>query len=297
MSHKPFEIDTSLVQRLLAMQFPEWKHLAISPIIPCGWDNRSFRLGDTMLIRMPSAEMYSHHVEKEHSWLPKLSPFLPLQIPTPLAMGKASKEYPWNWSIYTWIEGRHADSLVIDDMSDYAKRLARFLTSLQSIDTLGGPHPGKENFFRGGKLSIYDGEVRQALLDLQGKVDIEKVLYIWEKAVASCWQKKPVWVHGDISVGNMIIRKGQLAAIIDFGQLAIGDPACDLAIAWTFFNKEIREIFRKNLHVDKETWLRGKGWALWKALIVAAGYTNPSNTESAQCWRILNEIVRDADIS
>jgi aminoglycoside phosphotransferase (APT) family kinase protein len=119
------------------------------------------------------------------------------------------------------------------------------------------------------------------------------VTKVWEKATNSGWHEKPIWVHGDISAGNLLFREGRLSGVIDFGQLAVGDPACDLAIAWTLFHSESRAIFHRTLQLDSDTWNRGKAWALWKALVTAAGFTDPNNAESRQYWRILDAILED----
>ena len=286
-------IDRHLVQRLVENQFPQWKNLPIEPVIPGGWDNRTFRLAKQMLVRLPSAAAYAANVEKEQTWLPRLAPFLPLVIPEPLAMGKPSGNYPWAWSVYRWIEGDTASSVYITNLSDFAADLAQFLTALQRIDTTGGPPPGKHNFYRGGALSTYDNETRQALIVLKGKINVDAATHVWEAALATTWSHSPVWIHGDISPGNLLVYQGRLKAVIDFGGLAVGDPACDLAIAWTMFKDESREVFRKLLHLDTDTWARGRGWTLWKALIVAAGFTNPDNIEARQCWNIINEVLAD----
>lgn len=287
------QLDIALVLRLVATQFPEWKDLPIRPVASSGWDNRTFHLGEHMVMRMPSAAEYAAQVEKEHRWLPKLAPLLPLPIPVPLAIGEPAEGYPWKWSIYRWLEGNPAASAPIADLSDFAKSLAQFLLALQRIDPTGGPLPGPHSFYRGGELKIYDSETRKAIAALKDKVDADAAIEVWEKALATSWQHSPVWVHGDISPGNLLVQEGSLCAVIDFGQLAIGDPACDLAIAWTFFRDESREVFRTMLPLDAETWARGRAWALWKALIVAAGFTNPNNAEALQCWRIIDEVIAD----
>lgn len=286
-------VDAALVRRLIASQFPEWKDLPVRPVALSGWDNRTFHLGEDMLVRMPSAEIYAAQVEKEQRWLPQLAPYLPLQIPEPVAIGEPDEGYPWKWSIYRWIKGETAASGHIDDLGLFAKSLAQFLRAFQSIDATDGPPPGLHSFFRGGDLSIYDAETRQAIALLKDKIDADLATDIWEKALATTWRGPPVWVHGDISAGNLLIHKGHLAAVIDFGQLAVGDPACDLAIAWTLFEGESRKIFRATLPLDDATWARGRAWTLWKALITAAGHTNPHNFESKRCWHILGEVLTD----
>lgn len=99
---------------------------------------------------------------------------------------------------------------------------------------------------------------------LKNQIDKKVAIEIWEEALQTTWQNSPVWVHGDISPGNLLVRNGALSAVIDFGQLAIGDPACDFVITRTFFKDEAREIFRNNILLDHDTWTRARGWTLWK---------------------------------
>ena len=201
--------------------------------------------------------------------------------------------YPWKWSIYRWLEGDSAASAQISDLSDFARSLAQFLIALQSIDPTGGPLPGPHSFYRGGALKIYDDEARQALSALRGNIDIDAATEIWEASLSSMWHNAPVWVHGDVSIGNLLVQEGRLSAVIDFGQLTTGDPACDLMIAWTLFKGKSRDVFRAMLPLDAETWIRARAWTLWKAMVVAAGFTNPNNFEAAQCWRIIDEVLAD----
>ncbi len=153
-------IDVSLVGRLVAAQFPQWADLPIRPVEFDGWDNRTFRLGKVMSVRLPSAGGYAAQVDKEHRWLPRLGPHLPLPIPVPLAKGEPGEGYPWPWSVYGWLDGEHATLKRIADLHGFASALAGFLVALQRIDPTGGPAPGPHNFFRGGPLTVYDAETR-----------------------------------------------------------------------------------------------------------------------------------------
>jgi aminoglycoside phosphotransferase (APT) family kinase protein len=286
-------INVALVRQLIATQFPEWADLPIKPVEYSGWDNRTFHLGEHMTVRLPSSADYSKQVEMEQYWLPKLAPKLPLPIPTPLAMGKSSEEYPWHWSIYNWLDGNTASIDRINNLGQFATALAEFLVALQHCDATGGPIAGAHNFYRGGNLTIYDAETRQAIAILGDKIDVDTVTELWNEALVSTWTSPPVWVHGDIAIGNLLVKNGQLSAIIDFGQLCIGDPACDLVIAWTFFDEESRDIFRTAIPLDSATWARSRGWALWKALIVCAGLpgTNPLEVEKSK--RIIDKVLAD----
>ncbi len=286
-------IDDTLVRRLVATQFPQWKDLPVRPVALGGWDNRIFHLGEHMLVRMPSAADYAVKVEKEHRWLPRLAPLLPLPIPVPLAIGEPADGYPWKWSVYRWLEGETAASVHISDLRDFATSLAQFLIALQRIDPTDGPLPGPHNFYRGGALTTYDAETRQAIAALKGKIDVDAATDVWEGALETTWHGSPVWVHGDVTTGNLLVQEGRLSSVIDFGGLGVGDPACDLAIAWTLFRGESREVFRAMLPLDAGTWARGRAWTLWKALIIAAGLTDTNVVEAAQPWRIIDEVLVD----
>jgi len=284
-------IDDALVRRLVMDQFPQWTGLPVRPVETAGWDNRIFHLGEHMIVRLPREGPYAAQVEKEHRWLPRLAPLLPLQIPTPLAIGEPADGYPWQWSIYRWIDGETAAPERIDDLNDFATGVAEFLIALQRIDPADGPRPGPHNFYRGGSLTTYDAETRQAIALLKGKLDTEAATEVWDMALEAAWGRPPVWLHGDVSAGNLLVREGRLTAIIDFGMAGVGDPACDLSIAWTLFRDESRGIFRAMLPHDAGTWARGRAWTLWKALVVAAGLTETNALESARPWSVIDEVL------
>ncbi len=285
--------DVSLVSRLIAAQFPQWAGLPIRPVEFSGWDNRTFRLGEDMSVRLPSAAGYAAQVDKEQRWLPRLAPRLPLPIPRPLALGMPAEGYPWPWSVYRWLEGENATIERIDDLPQFATALARFLVALQGLDATSGPPPGPHNFFRGGPLSVYDADTRNALAALDGRIDIGAATEVWERALESTWHDSPVWIHGDVAAGNLLVRRGRLAAVIDFGCSGVGDPACDLTIAWTLLPGKSREAFRAALPLDGATWARGRGWALWKALITLAEHLNTNPLEAGKARRVLAEVLVD----
>jgi len=287
------DINVSLVGRLVTAQFPQWADLPIKPVEFDGWDNRTYRLGEDMAVRLPSAEAYTGQVEKEHRWLPRLAPLLPLPIPVPLAMGIPADGYAWHWSVYRWLEGENATIERIADLDQFATALAQFLAALQRIDPAGGPPPGQHNFFRGGPLSIYDTETRDAIASLNGKIDTDAVTAVWEAALQATWHGPPVWLHGDVSAANLLVKRGRLSAVIDFGCSGVGDPACDLTIAWTLFSGESREAFCAALPVDGATWARGRGWALWKGLITLAEHINTNPLEAEKARRAIDKVLAD----
>ena len=287
------DINVSLVGQLVAAQFPQWADLVIKPVEFDGWDNRIYRLGEDMAVRLPSAEAYAEQVEKEHRWLPRLAPLLPLPIPVPLAMGVPAQGYPWPWSVYRWLEGENATIERIADLAQFATTLAQFLAALQRIDPAGGPPPGQHNFFRGAPLSIYDTETRDAIASLNGRIDTDAVTAAWEAALQATWHGSSVWLHGDVSAANLLVKRGRLSAVIDFGCSGVGDPACDLTIAWTLFSGESREAFRAALPVDGATWARGRGWALWKSLITLAEHIDTNPLEAKKAQRVIDKALAD----
>jgi aminoglycoside phosphotransferase (APT) family kinase protein len=264
-------ITAAVAAELVAQQFPQWAELAVVPVALNGWDNTTFRLGDALSIRLPSHDAYAAQVDKEHRWLPILAPQLPFPVPEPVAMGRPTDSFPRPWSIYRWIDGDHAQAHHIADLSTFARDLARFLEALYASDASQGPEPGDHNFFRGGPLGTYDAQARESIALLADEIDSETATQTWDAALASEWDRPPVWVHGDVAPSNLLLRNGQLAAVIDFGCSAVGDPACDLVMAWTFFSDGSKAAFQSSLSLDEATWMRGRGWALWKALITVAG--------------------------
>ncbi|HEV7657082.1 MAG TPA: aminoglycoside phosphotransferase family protein [Mycobacteriales bacterium] len=259
-------IDVPLVRALVAAQFPQWADLEVRPVGMSGWDNRTFRLGPSMTVRLPSAAGYVPAVEKEQRWLPYLAPRLPLPIPVPLGLGRPGSGYPFPWSVYGWLDGDPTTPDRIDDPVGFARALAGFLVTLRGIDANGGPIAGEHSFWRGGPLASYDEETRRAIVTL-GVGDTATAM--WAEALGSAWTRPPVWFHGDIAPGNLLLRDGRLAAVIDFGTSGVGDPACDLVIAWTLLSGPARDAYREAVGLDEDTWARARGWALWKALITA----------------------------
>ena len=234
-------------------------------------------------MRLPAADRYARQVAKEHLWLPELAPQLPLAIPRPVAQGHPAFDYPHPWSIYRWIDGIPATHATTN-WASIAGALAGFLAALQRADSSGGPEPGAHNFFRGAPLSVYAEQTATAIDTLGTEVD-PAVATVWDTAVSTRWHAEPVWVHGDVAPANLLTRNGALTAVIDFGTLGIGDPACDTVIAWTHLDATSRATFRRTLGVERDTWARGRGWALWKALVTLADQLDRNDDEGASTSR------------
>ena len=276
-------IDAPLVRRLVATQFPQWGDLLIEPVPSAGTDNAMFRLGPDLAVRLPRIHWAVDDVEKEHAWLPRLAPLLPVAVPVPLGKGEPAASYPWHWSVYRWLQGENPDIEEFTERRSLAQELARFVAALHRIDPTGGPLAG-----RGVPLAARDAPTRTALDALRGTIDTAAVTAAWDAALcAPVWAGPPVWVHGDLSAGNLLVVDGRLSAVIDFGGLGVGDPACDLIVAWELFSGPARRAYRDALAVDDATWARGRGWALSTALVALPYYrdTNPVIMASA-CRRI-----------
>lgn len=285
------KIDVTLVERLVESQFPQWAQLSIRPVKLSGWDNRTFHLGDTMSVRLPSAEMYSSAVQIEQHWLPRLAPKLPLPIPKPVALGQPGEGYPWQWSIYQWLPGEVAARDTLADLDDLAADLACFLKALQHIDPTGGPIRG----LRGGSLELWRSQAEDALAKLTASqtINTDAATEIWQTAIAAPMEEEPVWYHGDVAAGNLLIEDGKLSAVIDFGGVGVGDPACDMTIAWTLLDSRSRQVFREAMSVSDAIWNRGRGWALWKAMIVVSGLINTNAIEAASSQYALDQLIAD----
>ncbi|MBM6384067.1 MAG: aminoglycoside phosphotransferase family protein [Paenibacillus sp.] len=286
------EITTELVRQLIQSQFPEWKHLAIAPVDKSGHDNRTYRLGNEMTVRLPSHERYASAVQKELTWLPFFKPYLSLPIPAPIAKGEPTVEYPLPWSVNQWIEGSTVTVENITDLNTFAEDLAGFLIELEAIDASQGIPAGIQNFHRGGNLAVYDQDTRSVIDVLPSQYNPKLLLEIWELALATKYEAAPLWLHGDVAVGNLLVQNGRLCGVIDFGTMGVGDPSSDLVMAWNFFDDRSRDIFLRRMNADQDMINRARGWALWKALITYA-WNEPGSESSNWGKRVIDVIIRD----
>ena len=261
-------VDVRLARELVDRRFPEWAGLPLRAIEPGGFDHRSFRLGDDLVVRIPSAPWYVPQVAKEQEWLPVLGAELPLPIPRIVGVGEPSARFPFPWSVYGWIPGETAETAAIVEEVRFADDLAAFLIALRGIEASDGPGPGAHCAYRGAPVSQWDDEVRALLPRIGDARERARASAIWRDATAEPHGGAPVWFHGDVARANLLVRDGRLSAVIDFGCAGVGDPACDTVIAWTTFSGASRRAFVRAYDVDDATWARGRGWALWKVLIL-----------------------------
>jgi aminoglycoside phosphotransferase (APT) family kinase protein len=262
------ELDAALVRRLLAEQFAQWADLPLARVEPSGTDNAIFRLGDELSVRLARRRGPTQPGGKELEWLPRLAPLLPLEIPTPVAQGRPAPEYPWYWDVHRWVDGETVPVEEIDAVQA-ARDLARFVGALQCVDPTGAPRG------RGIPLAERDPEIRYWLTRFDRR---EEVTPRWERALAAPpWDGPPVWHHGDLDVRNWLVRDGRIRGIIDWATMGVGDPACDVMVAWKLHSAEARDAFRAALPTDDATWERARGWALSQAIGALAYYTPENN--------------------
>lgn len=277
-------LTEQLAATLVAEQFPQWAHLPVELLLPGGHDNRTFRLGPDLTVRLPTDDGYVAGELKEQLWLARLAPGLPLPIPAIVGAGAPSATFERPWSVRRWIAGETPTSATVVDFEAFARDLAAFLTALRAADTAGAPRAGEQSFHRGAHPSAYDDDTRTAIARLSDELDVPRVTAVWERALDSEWGGEPVWFHGDVAHGNLLVEEGRLCGVIDFGTSGVGDPACDTVIAWTLLPDRSAQVFRDVLGLDASTWDRGRGWALWKALITIAEHraTNPRVADGAR---------------
>lgn len=318
--------DAALVRRLLAGQFPLWAELPIEPVTSSGTDHDIYRVGDDLSVRLPRIAWATGQAAKEAVWLPRLAPHLPLAVPVQLAMGHPAEGYPFDWSVYEWVGGTDAAGLVAagtvaagmstaatdvggtdaaatkatgtssstdpGDLERAAVDLAAFVTALRRIDTTGAPR--RPTGARGAPLAELDQQVQESIDQLGVRVDAAAAHRSWEQSLgAPTWPGPDVWLHGDLLPGNLIVSGGRLTAVIDFGALGVGDPACDLQPAWNVFTGTSRLRYRDELAVDDASWLRGRGWALYQAVSALPYYWDTNPGMVAQATHALAEVLAD----
>lgn len=276
------------MRRLITSQHPQWAGLSIEPVASDGTTNAIYRLGREAAVRLPLVRYGERAIDVEGRWLPQLAPRLPHAAPEQLATGEPEAGFPFRWSVHRWIEGEPVSDATVPELGTLAEDLAAWLAALQRIDTTGGPDAMLHDL-RGAPLALRDAETRRGLAALADELDVGAAFAVWEGALrAERWGRPPVWCHGDLLAGNLLARRGRLAAVIDFAGLGVGDPACDLMIAWGLFSGASRASFREALRdavgLDEATWVRGRGHALYHAAIYIPYYrhANPTGVAAAR---------------
>ena len=281
--------DVRLVGRLIADQFPEWAGLSLQPVRSTGTDNALYRLGTELTVRLPRIHWAVGNVDREFEWLPRLAPRLPVAVPVPLARGRPGDRFPWPWTVCRWVEGENPVVGAIVDPGALASDLAGFVAAMHRIDPSGGPPAGS-----GVPLATKDADARTAIAAIGDLVDAAAVTAVWEAALREPpWTGSPVWVHGDLSPGNVVCVDGRLSGVLDFGVMGIGDPACDLSVAWSLLPTEARPLFRDAAEVDAATWRRARGWALFTALVQLPYYRTRSPALATQAFHVIDQLLTE----
>ncbi|MGX9886498.1 aminoglycoside phosphotransferase family protein [Streptomyces sp. NPDC002276] len=287
-------IDSALVGRLLAAQFPQWAELPLTLVEQPSSDHVIHRLGDTMSVRLPRSDWADGEATKQHTWLPHLAPRLPLPVPEPLGLGTPGCDYPWHWSVTRWLAGTTATVEGIAEPDAAARQLGAFLRTLREIPPADALIPGVHPELVRAPLADRDEATRAAIDAVAGVFDAGALTEVWDNALrAPAWERQPVWFHGDFHTGNLLAVDGRVSAVIDFGGVGMGDPACDLVIAYTLLSATTRPVFRSVLGLDDATWTRGMGWALAAGL---NAYTRHSAIEprvARSAARQLTEVLTE----
>jgi aminoglycoside phosphotransferase (APT) family kinase protein len=280
-------IDVGLARRLLEVQFPQWAGLPLTLLDPAGSDHVIYRLGEELAIRLPRHAGAIGQARKESKWLPRLAPHLPLAIPVPVGVGEPGFGYPWPWAVARWLDGETATAEALGGSNRAAVQLAEFLSALQDFA------PGDTRAqLQGGTLAERDRATRAAIAEVAGTFDAAAMTELWNAALdAPGWDRPPVWFHGDFHPGNLLTVDGRLSAVIDFGSLGFGDPACDMTIAFSMMAAGSRAAFRATLGVDDATWTRGRGWALATGLNAYVSYAAVNPRVAAQTTRQITEAL------
>lgn len=282
-------VTTALVRRLLVHSFPQWGQLPLKRMSSTGTDNAIFRLGGELGLRLPRIGWAEHQIAKESEWLPRIAPQLPVEVPEPVAIGEPAAGYPYPWLVFRWLEGDDMQHLQSADFNQLARDVATFVIALESIDVTGVPLGGRH----GGRMRADDQTVRQCIHVLRDEIDSERALSIWEAALeAGPWSNSPVWVHGDLLPGNVIVREGRVVGIIDWSSAGAGDPACELMLAWAL-PPEARALYRSLLGFDEASWARAKGLVVEQAVNFITYYATSVPAGVALAGHRLNALLTD----
>ncbi|MFF8832204.1 aminoglycoside phosphotransferase family protein [Streptomyces sp. NPDC015131] len=284
-------MDDVLVRRLVARQFPEWAGLPVRRFPSGGTVNDVFRLGEDMVVRLPFTNGGAADLVREREWLPRLAGVLPAAIPEVLGVGVPDAEFPRAWSVYRWLEGDTPEADALAQPLPLAEDLAEFVAAMAKVDLPGAPAA-----YRGGPLASLDASTRAAIEQLRGipeeGVDCDAALAVWEDALAGPgWDGPPVWLHADLMPGNVLLDGPRLGAVIDFGCMGVGDPACDLFPAWNLLPADAREVFRERLGVDDATWVRGRARTFSQALISLPYHRGSNPAMAGNARRVIRAVL------
>ncbi|HEY2709304.1 MAG TPA: aminoglycoside phosphotransferase family protein [Caulobacteraceae bacterium] len=263
-------VTPDLACALLRLQHPD---LADRPItlLDAGWDNVMLRLGDDLALRMPCRATAASLILNEQAWLPVLAPALPLPIPTPVRVGGPALGYPYAWSVTPFIEGEPADLAPPD--RHQGERLATFLKALHRPAPDNAPLNPYRGVPLGNRAEVFEARLAVAELARGAMPDVRQA---WASALAAPIDTPRTWLHGDLHGRNVLTRDGRLAAVIDWGDLTAGDPACDLASVWMLLpDPAARADALAAYAPTPATIARARGWAALMGVTLASITNNP----------------------
>ncbi|CAL9287890.1 hypothetical protein SUDANB180_06214 [Streptomyces sp. enrichment culture] len=289
-------VDETLVRSLLKAQRPEWAALPLSPA-GAGTDNTMYRLGDDLLVRLPRTAGVGRSVRKEQEWLPRLAPHLSCRIPEPVHAGKPTDAFPLAWSVYRWIDGAEAGLDTVGDWAAFGADLAAVVRELHRVDLMGATRADGLAWYRGGSLSPCDQWISRCLDDCRttvgSELDVDALEQLWRAALELPEPRGPhVWLHGDLKPTNLLVRKGRLHAVIDFGGLSVGFPDAEHSTLWDF-PQRAREAYWDALNLDDLTWARARAWAIAVGISGISYYWRTFPAFVAECTARLQAILTD----
>jgi len=282
-------IDVELVRRLIADQLPYLAWMPLREVALPGTVNRVFRLGAELCVRLPRTLACAEDLQRELTWLPTLAPRLPLTVPTPMAPGRPSSDYPCRWAVYRWIDGQPYAAEHVADETHAARALAGFVSELRSAaPTQDAPRAGRR------PLLELDEATRSAIDRASPSLDHVAVARAWRACLtAPAFDGPPVWVHTDLLPTNLLVRDRQLAAVLDFGGVGVGDPATDLIAAWAVFGPAGRRAFLAALQPDEGAWQRACSWALHQAVMIVPYYEKSNPAFVAMALQTIEQVLWD----
>jgi aminoglycoside phosphotransferase (APT) family kinase protein len=263
------KLSIEALRALLHEQAPQYALYPLREVDLQGHDHRSYFLGEDWVVRLPSRSEYAAQIEKEARFLPELARSLSTPIPRPVFVGRPSERFPYPFSINTRLPGTRVDLLAGGSFADLVNPLAAFIQDLQAHTPSDGPPPGAHNFHRGAHIQFYAQEFFEAFKHLPRPHQNSNLVARFQTALDHPHLGPALLLHGDLEASNLLWHEGQLQ-VLDFGNLAVGDPACDYVIAWTSFNTNERAAFFNALKLETWTIERARAWAAWKAAITMA---------------------------
>jgi len=285
------EVDANILRRLLAEQRPDLAQREITPVVSTGTVNALFRIGEDLVARLPWQAEWAEGIDREWEWIPWISRRITtVRLPEPVYKGSANEVFPFPWSIYRWIDGAPYDDTLVDDETEAAHTLARFVLELRALELpASAPEGGRD------PLADLDDDTRSAIDRAAGVIDASAATTVWDEALRTpAWDRTPVWIHGDLLRPNVLVHDGRLHAVIDYGYIGVGDPATDLIPAWAVFGPAGRAAFREMLEPDDATWARGRGIALHQAAMIIPYYADTNLGFVALARRTIEQILDDA---